>query len=109
MFQKYKRKKERKRVEVKMRKQSKHVNSSGINQNLSFGTYVVGTQSKSSENTGCVEHRRQLQAPRRETDVSQHTQAPVHCPSSGQLQVTHCVWMSTCCLRSCLRMNNLSQ
>ena len=35
--------------------------------------------------------------------VSRHTQAPIHRPSNGQLQVTHCVWMSTCCLRSCLR------
>lgn len=41
-----------------MRKQSKHVNSFRINQNLSFVTYVVGTQSVWSENTGYVEHRR---------------------------------------------------
>lgn len=65
---------------MKIRKQSKHINSSRINENLSFVTYVVRTQSVWSENTGCVEHRRQLQAPRRERDSEQAHTSPHSSP-----------------------------
>ena len=90
-----------------MRKQSKHVNSFRINQKLSFVTYVVGTVCVVREHRLCG--TQETQAPQRETDSEPAHTSPIHRPSSRQLRVTHCVWMSTCCLRSCLRMNNLSQ